>query len=102
MNFQEFQAKSKNIINESLVLLESILDEVDLLDPIIKENQISDFIMVWRNCVSNNIGLESHFSDKSFKTEFSYLINRMTTENKIKERIIELTNSTNSKINSLS
>lgn len=102
MNYQDLQIKSEEIISESLTLLESILNEVEMLDVIIRENQISDFIKLWRDCVMNNRGLDTYFFDESFVTKFSFLINRMNAQNKIKERIIELTASTNSKINSLS
>lgn len=102
MNYQELKTKSEEIVSESLVLLKSILNEIEMLDIIIKENQISDFIKVWRDCVLNNKGLDANFSDDSFTKEFGFIINRMNAQNKIKERIIELTDSTNSKINSLS
>ncbi len=102
MNFKDFQIKSKEIVNESLEELESILNEVEMLDPIIQENQISDFIKVWLDCVANNISLQTNFLDDSFNIKFISLISRMNEQNKIKERVIELSDLTNLKINSIS
>ena len=94
MDYNEKQDASGEIIDKALKSIETVLNEVEQLDSIIKENQIYEFKKQWKEVFTSplNIDPRQKIQEKEFKNRFSYLINRMNGENKIKERVIEISN----------
>lgn len=94
MNHNEKQEASGEIIDKALKLIEIVLNEVEQLDSIIKENQIYKFKKQWKEVFSSlvNINPGQKIQEKEFENRFSYLINRMNEKNKIKERVVEISN----------
>lgn len=96
MNYNESQIESGIIIERAIDEIGLILTEVQRLNPTIEENQIRDFKKQWKEFFSspNNIHPKDKIVDSEFVKQFYYLINRMNDKNKIKERIIEISNQT--------
>ncbi|MDD4759154.1 MAG: hypothetical protein PHO68_09530 [Lascolabacillus sp.] len=94
MDYNEKQDASGEIIDNALESIETVLNEVEQLDSIIKENQIREFKKQWKKVFSSPVNIDpgQKIQEKEFKYQFSYLINRMNEENKIKERVIEISN----------
>lgn len=94
MNHNEKQEASGEIIDKALKLIEIVLNEVEQLDSIIKENQIYEFKKQWKEVFSSSVNINpgQKIQEKEFENRFSYLINRMNEKNKIKERVVEISN----------
>lgn len=91
---EELFEKSNKRVDEAIEQIGNVLNEVQLLDSIIKENQVREFKKQWRDVFNfeENVNPELKFENEEFKNRFKYLINRMNAENQIKERIIEISN----------
>ena len=91
MNDEEFERKYLGIINTSLDEICLILAEVEVLDTIIKENQIRKFRKKWFDVLyKNNTVVEDELKSYEFRESCKYLFNRMNSENKIEKRISDL------------
>lgn len=87
-NEQEKLAAATKAFKEEL---KQVLNEVEHLDPIIKENQIRKFtdvclLEVGKDQLTRDVKALENIKD------FEYLISRMNDENEIKEKVINLTN----------
>ncbi len=91
MNYEQLKMQSESIINEALESIGSILNEIENLDPIIKENQIREFKKQWQQVFNSNTDIvpAHRIDDLKSSNQFKYLINRMNDQNRIKERIIK-------------
>jgi hypothetical protein len=85
-----FEKKYQGIISNSLDKLGFILDDVEVLDPIIKENQIRRFKDKWYHVFINGLDSEDIILSNEFRLECEYLFNRMNDKNKIEKRLLEL------------
>jgi hypothetical protein len=101
MNDEEFEKKYLEIISHSLDKLGGILDEVEKLDPIIKENQIRRFKDEWNNIFKNGIEPKDILESNRFKDSCKYLFGRMNKANRIQERILELSAKTKLELQNL-
>lgn len=101
---REFElSKSHNdLVNSALSELCEVLAEVEMLDEIIKENQIRRFKAIWKEILNDKSSdYKAKLEDKTFKSECKYLFGRMDETNKIKERIINLTQEAKEKLTQL-
>lgn len=101
MNDEEFENRYLVIISHSLDKLGGILDEVEKLDPIIKENQIRRFKAEWNNIFKNGIEPIDILESKEFKDSCKYLFGRMDKINRIQERILDLSAKTKLELQNL-
>jgi len=101
MNDEEFEKKYLEIISHSLDKLGGILDEVEKLDPIIKENQIRRFKNEWNNIFKNGIEPIDILESEKFKGSCKYLFGRMDKLNRIEERILDLSAQTKLELQNL-
>ena len=98
---EEFEKKYLEIINISLDKLGVILDEVEKLDPIIKENQIRRFKAEWNKIFVNGVEPKEILESEEFKDSCKYLFGRMNKINRIQERILELSAKTKLELQNL-
>jgi hypothetical protein len=101
MKNEEFERKYQEIINVSLDKLGLILEEVETLDTIIKENQIRRFKKKWYNVLYNDLVSTEILNSTEFREECKYLFNRMNDKNKIEAKIVELTKEAKSELRNL-
>lgn len=96
MRYEELQEKSGKIIDNAIEQIGIVLNKVENLDSIIKENKIREFKIEWKVIFSSPVDIDpkSKFEEPEFIEKFVYLLSRMDSQNNIKERIIEISNQT--------
>jgi hypothetical protein len=101
MSDEELDKKCKEIIDNSLEKLEFLLEEIKILDSVIKENQIRRFKIEWDSAIKNGYKPNEMLKSNIFRDKCKYLFNRMNDENRIEQRIVELYSSTISELRNL-
>lgn len=94
MSDEELDKNHDEIINNSLGKLESLLQEIETLDPVIRENQIRRFKNHWNYAFKQGLKPNEILKSKDFRENCKYVFNRINGENRIEQRIGELYSST--------